>query len=182
MLPTPSPSFSPSFPASTGTTSMEYDDIQPIDITGSTATLDLAGNPSGQAAVADLPSSPIPPLDLGVPYIRGRVCRSGLMVDEPLPASGVPPEMPADVTTGMASGMASGLSAGVTTGISSGMPSGMASEVAPASDVLELDTSKTTPLEVFPSGSQSAEKPFPDISFPMQDSVQPMDGDKNLLE
>ena len=62
------------------------------------------------------------------------------------------------------------------------MPSGMASEVAPASDVLELDTSKTTPLEVFPSGSQSAEKPFPDISFPMQDSVQPMDGDKNLLE
>ena len=66
--------------------------------------------------------------------------------------------------------------------ISSGMPSGMASEVAPASDVLELDTSKTTPLEVFPSGSQSAEKPFPDISFPMQDSVQPMDGDKNLLE
>lgn len=182
MLPTPSPSFSPSFPASTGTTSMEYDDIQPIDITGSTATLDLAGNPSGQAAAADLPSSPIPPLDLGVPYIRGRACRSGLMVDEPLPASGVPPEMPADVTTGMPSGMPSGLSAGVTTGISSEMPSGMASEVAPASDVLELDTSKTTPLEVFPSGSQSAEKPFPDISFPMQDSVQPMDGDKNLLE
>lgn len=186
MLPTPSPSFSPSFPASTGTTSMEYDDIQPIDITGSTATLDLAGNPSGQAAAADLPLSPIPPLDLGVPYIRGRACRSGLMVDEPLPASGVPPEMPADVTTGMpsgmASGMASGLSSGVTTGISSGMPPGMASEVAPASDVLELDTSKTTPLEVFPSGSQSAEKPFPDISFPMQDSVQPMDGDKNLLE
>ena len=177
MLPTPSPSFSPSFPASTGTTSMEYDDIQPIDITG---------NPSGQAAAADLPSSPIPPLDLGVPYIRGRACRSGLMVDEPLPASGVPPEMPADVTTGMpsgmASGMASGLSSGVTTGISSGMPPGMASEVAPASDVLELDTSKTTPLEVFPSGSQSAERPFPDISFPMQDSVQPMDGDKNLLE
>ena len=166
MLPTPSPSFSPSFPASTGTTSMEYDDIQPIDITGSTATLDLAGNPSGQAAAADLPLSPIPPLDLGVPYIRGRACRSGLMVDEPLPASGVPPEMPADVTTGMASG------------ISSEMPS----EVAPASDVLELDTSKTTPLEVFPSGSQSAERPFPDISFPMQDSVQPMDGDKNLLE
>lgn len=182
MLPTPSPSFSPSFPASTGTTSMEYDDIQPIDITGSTATLDLAGNPSGQAAAADLPLSPIPPLDLGVPYIRGRACRSGLMVDEPLPASGVPPEMPADVTTGMPSGMASGLSSGVTTGISSGMPPGMASEVAPASDVLELDTSKTTPLEVFPSGSQSAERPFPDISFPMQDSVQPMDGDKNLLE
>lgn len=182
MLPTPSPSFSPSFPASTGTTSMEYDDIQPIDITGSTATLDLAGNPSGQAAAADLPSSPIPPLDLGVPYIRGRACRSGLMVDEPLPASGVPPEMPADVTTGMPSGMPAGLSSDVTAGISSGMPSGMASEVAPASDVLELDTSKTTPLEVFPSGSQSAERPFPDISFPMQDSVQPMDGDKNLLE
>lgn len=182
MLPTPSPSFSPSFPASTGTTSMEYDDIQPIDITGSTATLDLAGNPSGQAAAADLPLSPIPPLDLGVPYIRGRACRSGLMVDEPLPASGVPPEMPADVTTGMPSGMPAGLSSDVTAGISSGMPPGMASEVAPASDVLELDTSKTTPLEVFPSGSQSAERPFPDISFPMQDSVQPMDGDKNLLE
>lgn len=182
MLPTPSPSFSPSFPASTGTTSMEYDDIQPIDITGSTATLDLAGNASGQPAAPDLPSSPIPPLDLGVPYIRGGACWSGFMVDEPLPASGVPPEMPADVTTGMPSGMASGLSSGVTTGISSGMPPGMASEVAPASDVLELDTSKTTPLEVFPSGSQSAERPFPDISFPMQDSVQPMDGDKNLLE
>lgn len=182
MLPTPSPSFSPSFPASTGTTSMEYDDIQPIDITGSTATLDLAGNASGQPAAPDLPSSPIPPLDLGVPYIRGGACWSGFMVDEPLPASGVPPEMPADVASGMASGMPAGLSSDVTAGMPSGISSEMPSEVAPASDVLELDTSKTTPLEVFPSGSQSAERPFPDISFPMQDSVQPMDGDKNLLE
>ena len=104
------------------------------------------------------------------------------MVDEPLPASGVPPEMPADVASGMASGMPAGLSSDVTAGMPSGISSEMPSEVAPASDVLELDTSKTTPLEVFPSGSQSAERPFPDISFPMQDSVQPMDGDKNLLE
>ena len=58
----------------------------------------------------------------------------------------------------------------------------MTSGMPPASDVLELDTSNTTPLEVFPSESHPAEKPFPDISFPMQDGVQTMDGDKNLLE
>lgn len=70
MFPGTSPSFSPSFPPSNPSTSMEYDDLNPIDINGSSASLDLTGNPA-QPPASEVAASPMPPLELGEPFMQG---------------------------------------------------------------------------------------------------------------
>lgn len=49
---------------------MEYDDLNPIDINGSSASLDLTGNPA-QPPASEVAASPMPPLELGEPFMQG---------------------------------------------------------------------------------------------------------------
>ena len=103
----------------------EMDDMHGVDITSSTASLDLNPPSMPQQTDQQAPSSPIPPLDLGEPYMRGRreqekdwMIEEGMSTSSQLPSNG---------------------------------------------DMLVLDTSKPTPLELY-SKPVSSEVVVPDPS------------------